>query len=172
MLDLLYLHYSAQLSPPLWLDTWSEQWNNCWWLCQSLPWYFRLHKQQVGVCNLPSTQHNQGSNSVLSCISSLFVWRCSTCWRYHSIWGTSGGVHQQYLGDSLWWPLGQHWCYCSVQATGIRIHWKWVYCFSHFCSRRKAIIYLESNILVLYLTDWRHLLNQFLCSLWVVLLWH
>ena len=61
---------------------------------------------------------------VSTSLISLFVRWCPTCWRYHSVWGTSGGVHQCYMGNSVWWLMGQQWCYCGVQAVGVCLHWK------------------------------------------------
>ena len=54
----------------------------------------------------------------------LHIWWCSSCWRLQSIWGESGSMHQWPVGDSVWWPVGQHWCYCGLQTAGI---WKYGY---------------------------------------------
>ena len=56
----------------------------------------------------------------------LHLWWCTSGGRFQSVWGQSGGVHQWSVGDSVWWQLGHHWCYCGLQAAGICLHWKWV----------------------------------------------
>ena len=58
----------------------------------------------------------------VSCSNTMQPWWCPFGWRVHRLWGTCGSVHQWILGTHLWWWMGYHKGYGSVQTTVWREH--------------------------------------------------
>ena len=58
---------------------------------------------------------------VIACIVTVRLcdkWHQADWWHY-SKWGSSRSLHEQYMGHSVWWLLGNSWCECGMQTAGI-----------------------------------------------------
>ena len=85
----------------------------------------------------------------------LCWWYCEARGRRYRDGGTSGSVLQQCLGYCVWWLLGQHWCSCGLQTTGIaQCLWADVYLlYVYICYVRPLVVATSSStsIHMLYL---------------------
>ena len=73
-------------------------------------------------------------------------WWCSTGEWLYCLWGSSGGVLQQHIWNSLWRLMGWTWCQSHLQTTGIWYQW-----YKYLLSVIDQILSLNSVAFLLHL---------------------
>ena len=113
---LLKAFFSRLKSPSWWVhDQMVVYVKTLWWL-----WgWDALHKScfstEINLLVLNSIGYN--FSLVIRSCSWMCVWWDSPCGRIQRIWGTCWDLHQQPVGDSVWWLLGNNWCPSGLLST-------------------------------------------------------